>query len=79
MEPMPTRVDVAADYESFFGLGEMSEREIVGGEMWEGHFGLKILLLANVDRNKFVGVKMKKTKNKKICGYLCKFLPKATY
>lgn len=27
---MPTRVDVAADYRSFFGLGEMSERDCWG-------------------------------------------------
>lgn len=33
MEPLPTRADVAADYECFFGLREISEREIVGREM----------------------------------------------
>ncbi|KAK9212135.1 hypothetical protein WN943_001516 [Citrus x changshan-huyou] len=33
MEPPTTRADVAADYGCFFGLGEMSEREIVGGEI----------------------------------------------
>ena len=51
------RVDVAADYGSFFSLGEMSEIEIVGGEMREGYFGLKGFFIANVDRNLFGGLR----------------------
>ena len=35
MELPPTRIDVAADYESLFGLREMGDREIVGAEMRE--------------------------------------------
>lgn len=49
MEPPPTRVDVAADYGTFFNLGEMNEREIVGGEMrgvfWSQRFFLWLMLI----------------------------------
>ena len=41
MEPPPTRADVAADDGSWFGLGEMSERECWGRDEGEGYFGLK--------------------------------------
>ena len=58
MEPRPTRADIAADDGSFFGLGEMGERESVGGEMRERrYFGLKGFFVANVDRNLFGGLR----------------------
>ncbi|KAH9665630.1 GDSL esterase/lipase APG [Citrus sinensis] len=41
MEPPPMRDDVAADDGSWFGLGEMSERECWGRDEGEGYFGLK--------------------------------------
>ncbi|KAH9715299.1 tetratricopeptide repeat (tpr)-like superfamily protein [Citrus sinensis] len=41
MEPLPTRADVATDDGSFFGLGEMGERECWGRNEREGYFGLK--------------------------------------
>ena len=40
----------------------MSEREIVGGEMREGYFGLKGFFMANVDRNLFEGLRWQKEK-----------------
>ena len=57
MEPPPTRADVAADDGSWFGLGEMSERECWGRDEGEGYFGLKACFMANVDRNLFGGLR----------------------
>ena len=55
--------DGAADDGSFFGLGEMGEREIVGGEMRErGILVSKVFFMANVDRSLFGGLRWKKPK-----------------
>ena len=63
MKPPLTRADVVADDGRFFGLGEMGERESVGGEMRERrYFGLKGFFVANVDRNLFGGLRWKKPK-----------------
>ena len=53
---------VIADNGCFWLLERLRERDWIGGELWEVHFGIKILLLANVDRNKFVGLKLKNQK-----------------
>ena len=37
-------------------------KEVELGERWRGHFGLEILVLANIDRNKLVGLKVKNAK-----------------
>ena len=44
MEPPPTRDDVAADDGSWFGLGEMSERECWGRDEGEGILVSKVVL-----------------------------------
>ena len=64
--PPPTSAEVAADAADngrFFGLGEIGEREIVGGEMREMDILVsKAFFMANVDRSLFGGLRWKKSK-----------------